>query len=88
MLDSWKEGKKPADLVDETPPITVEERDWNAGFKLLDYEIISDDTAVDSNLVAWVKLKLSSTDGKPAEQTAKYIVSTSPELSIFRIMMR
>lgn len=87
-LDSWKEGKKPEDLLEESPPIEVQEMDWTNGAKLLDYEIVSDDQPAGQSLVAWVKLKLMSANGRSSETTAKYIVNTSPEVRVLRLMMK
>jgi hypothetical protein len=88
VLDRWKEGKKPADLLEESPPIEVQELEWSNGAKLLEYEIISDDQSAGQGLVAWVKLKLSSEGGKTIEKTAKYVVNTSPDVRVLRIMMK
>lgn len=87
-LDCWKEGKKPDDLLDESPPITAHEFDWSKGTKLLDFELVSEEKNADQSLIAWVKLKLESVDGKISETTAKYIVNTSPELTVLRMMAR
>lgn len=87
-LECWKDGKKPDDLLEESPPITAHEFDWNKGIRLLDYEIVSDEKNADQSLIAWVKLKLESADGKVSETTAKYIVNTSPEVTVLRMMAR
>ena len=87
-LESWKEGKKPDDLLEESPPITVHEIEWTNRAKLLTYEIESDEKNADQSLIAWVKLKLESANGQVSETTAKYIVNTSPELTVMRMMTR
>jgi hypothetical protein len=87
-LESWKEGKKPDELLEESPPITVHEIEWSNGAKLLDYEIVSDEKNADQSLIAWVKLKRKTVNGKVSETTAKYIVNTSPELTVLRMMTR
>ncbi len=87
-LEGWKEGKKPDDLLEESPPITVHELEWTNGAKLLEYEIESDEKNADQSLIAWVKLKLESANGQVSETTAKYIVNTSPELTVMRMMTR
>lgn len=87
-LDRWKEGKKPEDLREESPPIEVQEIEWSGGAKLIEYEIESDDKSAGQGLVAWVKLKLSTADGKTSEKSAKYMVNTTPEIRVLRIMMK
>ena len=87
-LDRWKEGKKPEDLLEESPPITANEFEWSREAKLLDYEIVGDEKNADQSLIAWVKLKLASPDGKISETTAKYIINTRPELTVLRMMAR
>jgi hypothetical protein len=87
-LESWKLGKNPVDLLDESPPITVHEIEWSKGAKLLDFEIVSDEKNADQSLIAWVKLKIESANGRVSETTAKYIVNTSPELTVLRMMTR
>jgi len=88
VMDGWKEGIDPEDLRQGKPPIVVQEAEWNNGAKLLDYEILSDDQTSGPNLVATVKLKLSSPEGKAVEKTATYIVTTSPSHTVYRNTMR
>lgn len=87
-MEGWKEGRVPDDLAGETPPITVQEPDWDAGTKLLDYQIVNDGDAAGPNLVAIVKLKLSKEGGEPVEKTATYIVNTSPKRTVYRNLMK
>ena len=87
-MECWKEGKSPADLQEEDPPITVEELEWSRGAKLLEYDMVGEDKSVDESLVAQVKIKLEMVDGKVVEKTATYIVNTRPEVTVFRNMLR
>lgn len=87
-LEAWKEGKQPADLLEGSPSIEVQDIEWNNGAKLLEYEIVSDDGASGQGLIAWVKMKLTSSNGKTTETTAKYVVNTSPDVRVLRIMMK
>src|SRR5512144_3159526 len=38
VLDAWKAGEKPQDLVKRTPPIQVLDLDWQGGFTLIGYK--------------------------------------------------
>lgn len=85
-LDSWKGGQPPADLQKATPPVVVQDLDWAAGTKLVDFEILEGGKPVDSNLYAQVKLKLRDAAGSESEKTVTYVVGTSPKLTVFRQM--
>lgn len=87
-LEKWKQGSQPADLQAASPQIVVQDMDWSAGAKLLDFELLGAGEPVDANLIAQVKLKLLSPEGKAAEKTVTYVVGTSPVLTVFRDMMR
>ena len=88
VMESWKEGKTPKDLLAAKPPVFVQEQEWNDGVALVDYEIISNDQPVGPNLIATVKLKLGNPAGKVTEKTATYVVGTSPSLTVYRNIMR
>lgn len=88
VMEGWKEGKSPKDLLDERPSIVVQETEWNDGKQLVEYEIVNDGEPTGPNLVATVKLKLGTADGKVTDKTATYIVSTSPKLTVYRNTMR
>lgn len=88
VMEGWHDGKTPEDFGHETPAIVVHEMEWSNGAELLDFQIINDDQPTGPNLVATVKLKLKSAEGKVTEKTATYIVGTSPTLTIYRNTMR
>jgi hypothetical protein len=87
VMESWKSGQAPDSLQKATPPIVVQDMDWMAGAKLVDYQIIDGGKPVDSNLHAKVKLKLANSKGKETEKTVTYLVGTSPKLTVFRDML-
>ena len=87
-MEGWKEGKTPDDLLNETPPIIVQDPEWNEQTKLLDYEIVSDDSPAGPNLIATVKLKLSKSEGAVKERTATYVIGPSPKFTVYRNLMR
>lgn len=86
-LDAWKDGKKPDELGSQSPKIVAQDMDWQMGAKLTDYKVTGNSVPKDANLIAEVELKLIAPDGKEKKKTVKYIVGTSPVLTVFRQMM-
>lgn len=84
-LDAWKEGKTPDSLQSASPAIVAQDMEWASGAKLLDYAVVGD-TPADANLDARVKLVISAR-GKKVQREAKYLVTTSPAVTVFRDMM-
>ena len=79
-MQAWVDGKSPKDLK---PRIIVSDAEWESGAKLESFEFVPNDELVDgSNLHLRVKRKLSIR-GQASESTVKYIVSTSPAITIF-----
>ena len=79
-MRAWVNGETPDDLQ---PKIIVGDTEWRQGKKLASFEIIEDDATTDgSNLHIRVKRKFLNERGS-SESTVKYIVSTSPSITIF-----
>jgi hypothetical protein len=93
-LDHWKRGESPKSLESATAPMIVQDFDWAAGVKLIDYQLIDNGKAEDANLRAHVKLTMSGTrnqgngPGTTAEKTVWYLVTTSPKITVFRDMLK
>jgi hypothetical protein len=89
-LDHWKSGKTPQSLSSSATPMTVQDFDWEAGVKLVDYQIQGEGEPVDANLRIQVKLNLGPGKGKTksGEKTVSYLVGTSPSVTVFRDMFR
>ena len=87
-LDHWKSGKTPQSLSSSATPMTVQDFDWEAGIKLVDYQILGEGEPVDANLRIKVKLNLGAGKGKSksGEKTVSYLVGTSPSVTVFRDM--
>ena len=83
-LEGWKKGDSPSVLKDGTPAISVQDADWLAGAKLVDYQLTAEGKAVASNLRVPVTLTIRSKQGKDVKKNVTYIVGTSPVLTIFR----
>lgn len=77
-LQAWVEGQKPADLQ---PEMYVTDPAWESGKKLEGYEILDDEVTEGSNVHIRVKRKFTTVD-TTVDPTVKYIISTSPAISI------
>jgi len=90
-LEQWKKGEGPRSLASSATPMTVQDFDWAAGAKLLDYQLVDDGKAQDANLLVQVKLTLSDPGkdkGNGTEKKVWYLVGTSPSVTVFRNMFR
>jgi hypothetical protein len=90
-LEQWKKGESPRSLATFATPMTVQDFDWIAGARLIDYQVVEDGKAYDANLRIRVKLTLSdpaNANGKSAEKTVWYLVGTSPSVTVFRDALR
>lgn len=83
-LEGWKKGGAPAALLNETPPITVQDWDWQAGERLVDYELDGADKPIEANLYVPVQLTLRNARGKQVTKKVRYIIATSPIVTVFR----
>lgn len=80
-MQAWVDGQSPEDLQ---PEIIVGDMAWNDGTKLISFEILSDREEVEdgSNVHFHVKRTFGGDRGT-SESIVKYIVSTSPVITIF-----
>jgi hypothetical protein len=82
-LESWKGGKSPGDLEKERPPILMNEDDWRAGKRLLDFKML--DGSLSGRQVRWrVRITLQDKGNKAVEREATYIIDTTPRIVIVR----
>jgi len=86
-LTAWMAGELPDSLQTRTPAIVVQDMDWSAGHKLLDFEPQGDGKSVGANLSIEVQLTLVDTQDKKTEQKVWYLVGTDPALTVFRDML-
>jgi hypothetical protein len=89
-LDEWKKGETPQSLTAAATPIVVQDFEWAAGARLINYEIVGDGQPEDANLRAQVKLTLAAAkgQGKSTDKKVWYVVGTSPKVTVFRDMMK
>ena len=85
-LEGWKKGDPPAALKNASPAITVQDMDWQAGAKLVDYQVDGDGKDFGPNLHVPVKLTLRTPQGKQIKKSVSYVVGTSPYVTVFRAL--
>jgi hypothetical protein len=87
-LDHWKKGEDSQTLQASATPMVAKDYEWDAGAKLLDYQIL-DERSEDANLRVQVKITLGQQGkSKSVEKKASYVVGTSPSVTVFRDIMR
>jgi hypothetical protein len=79
-LDAWRDGKKPADLAELTPPVQVIDSEWAGGRKLASYQIVRE-TPSETDKRFVVKLTYAA---PPAEAEVVFIMVGSEPVSVFR----
>jgi hypothetical protein len=87
VLNAWKEKSKPDALrQDSAAPIHAADEDWIMGYELVRYEISADapQPIGSASLRYEVQLELKSPQGQRVDRKAKYLVSTSPSVSVVR----
>src|SRR5205823_2129668 len=82
-LEAWRKGET-RDAFRGSSAITVVERKWQQGFRLLGYEVIGDGKMSGFDYQWRVRLSLQNANGKKLQEKAVYSVSTSPARVIVR----
>jgi hypothetical protein len=80
---AWKQGEAHGSLAQRQPPIYFKEPEWEAGKKLLKYEL-GPVTLSGRQGRCTVKLTLQDKDGKQSERSIGYQVDTTPNMVITR----
>ena len=84
VLDTWKKGGTPADLQSAALPIVAYDPDWEAGHKLVKYEIDPTDRRIGMDFLVSVKLTLDRKDGKSQDKTVKFTVAIGERTVVTR----
>jgi hypothetical protein len=82
-LDKWKAGATADSLGKETPAIHAVDEDWEAGNKLLSYEVQPPLPASGISARIPAVLEIQSSAGVQ-RKTVQYLVETDPRLSVVR----
>jgi hypothetical protein len=80
---AWKQGEKYGALAQRQPPLYFNEPEWEAGKKLLNYEL-GPVTLSGRQGRCSVKLTLQDSAGKVTERTIGYQIDTTPQTVIVR----
>lgn len=83
-LEAWKSGKTPQSLKESSPAITAQDMDWEAGQKLLGFEVLGEGKDDDANVRIPVELTIEGKGGKEQRKKVSYVVGTSPAVTVFR----
>ena len=74
VLDGWKRGDTPSKFANASPPTTVQDMDWSAGAKLVDYKLADDGKEMASSLYIPVTLTLRPKQGAEVKKNVTYVV--------------
>jgi len=83
-LESWKAGDLPSKIRESSPSITMVDPAWDIGQKLERFEIVGPEVESGVNLICPVKLVFKDQRGTESTSQIKYVVGTSPAITIFR----
>lgn len=83
-LDAWKQGATVAEIRGQKPPVYVAEDIWLAGATLQDYQLVGDGELFGTNIRFHVKLKYAANRSAARQLDVKYLVTTTPALTIAR----
>jgi hypothetical protein len=83
-LDAWREGRTIDEVISGSPPITVADPAWRAGFKLSRYQVAETTRAAGFDLKIPVNLWLQDSMGKTVQEKVKYTVSIQPARTVIR----
>lgn len=82
-LESWRSGNKPEALREGKPSILVADEDWQAGLRLVSFEVGAASQTGGTAQCIPVVLELEGPAGVQ-RKTVQYAVNTSPILSVVR----
>jgi hypothetical protein len=83
-LESWKKGLTIGSLKEQTPSIVAQDMDWETGATLVKFEVLDDGKDGSVNLRIPVELTIQDKTGKEVTKKVKYMVGTSPSITVFR----
>jgi hypothetical protein len=82
-LDAWQNGETQETLQKQSS-ITAVEPSWQAGHRLLEYEILGDGHSSGFDWQCKVRLSLQDAGGQSSQMKALYSISTAPARVIVR----
>ena len=84
-LDAWKRGESLDAYRKATPTVTVADRQWEQGVRLLNYELTSEGKPEGFDVQFTVKLSLDEKSPKKGQEKTLYAISTAPAQVIVRL---
>ncbi|MGV3484453.1 MAG: hypothetical protein ACO1RT_08545 [Planctomycetaceae bacterium] len=83
-LAAWKSGRSVEQMRQQAPPVYVAEELWSQGLQLSDYSIDGNGELYGSNVRLHATLKVAGKGGETKDAKVKYLVTTTPALTIAR----
>ena len=83
-LDAWRDGRSVDEVNGGSPPITVADPAWKAGYKLSSYQVAEATKTAGFDLKIPVELSLQDPKGKTVKEKVKYTVSVQPSRTVIR----
>jgi hypothetical protein len=83
-LDCWRLRITPEELLKAEPAITFTDPDWQAGHRLVEFQLEPGEQAAGASIHWQVKLRIAAAGGAEQWLDAKYAVSTDPNIQISR----
>jgi hypothetical protein len=84
VLNAWRDGRSMDDVTSGSPPVTVADPSWKAGYKLTGYQVSESSKTVGFDLNIPVELSLQDPAGKAVREKVKYTVSVQPARTVIR----
>lgn len=83
-LETWKKGGPIESLKEQSPSIVAQDLDWESGAKLVGFNVLDDGKDEAISLRIPVELTIQDKTGKEVKKKVKYMVGTSPMITVFR----
>jgi hypothetical protein len=83
-VDAWHEARTIDDVTTRSPPITVADPAWKAGYNLTRYQVAQSARAAGFELEIPVELWLEDPKGRAKQEQVKYTVSVDPSRTVIR----
>ncbi len=84
VLDHWKAGRSVDDVRTSTPPIYVSDDMWQSSFELKEFTIVGPGEKYGTNVRLRAKLRCVGEKGKSVDTEVRYLVTTTPALTVAR----
>lgn len=84
VLDAWKSGSTIDELKKKSPAIIVSDDLWRRKVILNSYRFLDEGAMLGPNARFVIQLNYSDPEGKKAEKSFAYLVTTTPAITFFR----